>query len=58
MREEAQLVPVVHRRDPRARAATPASLAARRAGGPCGPAGASVSRTRLRRRGPIKGSAS
>ena len=37
LREEAQLVPVVHRRDPRARGATPASLAARRVGGSCGP---------------------
>ena len=42
LREEAQLVPVVHRRDPRARGATPASLAARRVGGSCGPTGASV----------------
>ncbi len=57
MREAAQLVPVVHRRDPRARAATPASLAARRVGGPCGPTGTSVSRTRRRRRRPIMGSA-
>jgi len=36
-RAETQLVPVVHRRDPRAGAATAPSLAARRAGGPCGP---------------------
>jgi transposase len=54
----AQLVPVVHRRDPRARAATAASLAARRAGGPCGPTGASVSRRQpAGRRKPSKGSA-
>ena len=49
MREEVQLVPVVHRRDPRARDATPASPAARRAGGPCGPTGASVAATQSRR---------
>jgi hypothetical protein len=36
-----RLVQVVHRRDPRARAATLASLAARRAGGPCAPTWAS-----------------
>jgi hypothetical protein len=42
LREEAQLVPVVHRRAPRAHGATPASLAARRVGGSCGPTGASV----------------
>ena len=57
MREEAQLVPVAHRRDPRAGAATPASLAARRAGGPCGPTGASVSRRQPACRKPSKGSA-
>jgi len=44
-----QLVPVVHRRDPRARGATATSLAQRRAGGPCGPTGASVSASRSRR---------
>ena len=54
----AQLVPVVHRRDPRARVATATSLAARHAEGPCGPAGASVSATRSRRcRQPTSGSA-
>src|SRR5437868_15393951 len=46
----AQLVPVVHRRDPRARGATATSLAQRRAGGPCGPTGASVAASRSRRR--------
>ena len=45
-----QLVPVVHRRDPRARGATATSLAQRRAGGPCGPTGASVAASRSRRR--------
>jgi hypothetical protein len=53
----AQLVPVVHRRDPRARAATATSLAARRAGGPCGPTGASVLPERRRRSGPAQGKA-
>jgi hypothetical protein len=42
LRAPTQLVPVVHRRDPRDRAATATNLAARRAGGPCGPTGASV----------------
>ncbi len=57
-REEAQLVPVVHGRDPRVRTATPASLAGRRVEGACGPTGASVSRTQPRRRNrPIKGNA-
>jgi transposase len=55
-RGEAQLVPVVHRRDPRARVATATSLAARRAGGPCGPTGASVLVTRARSGRPIAGS--
>jgi hypothetical protein len=45
LQEEAQFVPVVHRRDPRARTATPAGLAGQRVGGACGPTGASVSRT-------------
>jgi hypothetical protein len=49
LQAQSQLVPVVHRRDPRARAATVASLAERRAGGPCGPTGASVSASRSRR---------
>ena len=54
----AQLVPVVHRRDPRARVATVTRLAARRAGGSCGPTGASVSATQQRRcRKPTAGSA-
>jgi NAD(P)-dependent dehydrogenase (short-subunit alcohol dehydrogenase family) len=43
-----QLVPVVHRRDPPVRGATATSLAQRRAGGPCGPTGASVSASRSR----------
>jgi hypothetical protein len=45
---QAQLVPVVHGKDPCARSATPASLAGRRVGGACGPTGASVSRTQPR----------
>src|SRR6266852_4172781 len=49
LQAQSQLVPVVHRRDPRARAATVTSLAERRAGGPCGPTGASVSASRSRR---------
>src|SRR5438094_2632077 len=58
LRVRTQLVPVVHRRDPRDRAATATSPAARRAGGPCGPTGASVTASRSRRRGrPIEGSA-
>src|SRR3989442_10694000 len=46
----AQLVPVVHRRDPRAAQRPPPSLAERSAGGACGPTGASVmvSRSRCR----------
>jgi hypothetical protein len=54
----AQLVPVVHRRDPRGCDATATSLAARRVGGPCGPTGASVSRPQPRHRKPTRGSAS
>src|SRR5690242_11392954 len=50
VRAPAQLVPVVHRRDPRARVATATSPAARRAGGPCGPTGTSVLVRRLRRK--------
>jgi len=53
----AQLVPVVHRRDPRARAAIATGLAARRAGGPCGPTGASVLPERRRRSGSAQGKA-
>ncbi len=58
LREDAPLVPVVHGRDPRAGTATIASLAGRRVGGAGGPTGASVSRTRPRRRNrPVNGSA-
>ncbi len=53
--DQAQLVPIVHRRDPRAGAATAASLAARRVGGACGPTGASVPTMHPRRRRPIGG---
>jgi hypothetical protein len=56
MREEAQLVPVVHRRDPRARTSTSASRAGRGVGGSCGLTGTSVSRTQPGRRKPRKGS--
>src|SRR6266436_608304 len=47
----AQLVPVVHRRDPRAAQRPPPSLAERSAGGACGPTGASVMVSRSRCRG-------
>jgi len=50
MQARGQLVPVVHRRDPRAGATTPASLVALRAGGACGPTGASALRIRPQRR--------
>src|SRR6266436_10366688 len=43
-----QLVPVVHRRDPRAAQRPPTSLAERSAGGACGPTGASVRMSRSR----------
>jgi hypothetical protein len=42
MQAQVQLVPVFPRRDPRAGAATTASPAGPRAGGACGPTGASV----------------
>ena len=48
MHADMQLVPVIHRRDPRDRAATATSLAERRAGGRCGPTGASVPASRSR----------